>query len=83
MGHTSPGRPEEEYLTFLEYLAVTDELHMCHYTCVLVAEVEGHPVAALSGYDPLTLPEVAVAPAMVAVMEKIGLTPLQAHLVLE
>jgi GNAT superfamily N-acetyltransferase len=69
------GRPEEECLTFLEHLAVTDELHMCHYTGFLVAEVGGHPIAALSGYDPLMLPEATVGPAMAVVMDKMGLTP--------
>jgi ribosomal protein S18 acetylase RimI-like enzyme len=69
------GRPEEECLSFLEHLAVTDELHMCHYKGFLVAEVGGHPVAALSGYDPLALPEVTVGPAMAVVMERMGLTP--------
>lgn len=68
------GRPEDECLTFLGHLAVTDELHMCHYTVFIVAEVDRRPVAALSGYDPVTLPEVTVGAAMSAVMDKMGLT---------
>lgn len=68
------GRPEDECLTFLGHLAVTGELHMCHYTVFIVAEVDRRPVAALSGYDPVTLPEVTVGPAMSAVMDKMGLT---------
>jgi len=66
------GRPEDECLTFLGHLAVTDELHMCHYTVFIVAEVDRRPVAALSGYDPVTLPEVTVGAAMSAVIDKMG-----------
>ena len=68
------GRPEEECLTFLGYLAVSDEVHMCHYTGFIVAEVDGRPVAALSGYDPVMLPQATVGAAMAAVMDKMGLT---------
>jgi translation initiation factor 4G len=69
------GRPEGECLTFLEHLAVTDEPHMCHNSIFLVAEVNGRPAAALSGYDPVNLGEETVAPQMPVVMEKMGLTP--------
>lgn len=69
------GRSEKECLAFLGRLAVTDELHMCHYKGFLVAEVSGHPVGAVSGYDPVALPEVTVGPAMAVVMERMGLTP--------
>ena len=68
------GRPEDECLTFLEHLAVTEEPHMCHHTIFLIAEVDGQPAAALSGYDPVNLGEETVAPSFPIVMEKMGLT---------
>jgi translation initiation factor 4G len=68
------GRPEKECLRFLEHLAVTEEPHMCHHSIFLVAEVDGRPAAALSGYDPVTLGEETVGPQMPGVMEKMGLT---------
>lgn len=69
------GRPEDECLRFLEHLAVTEEPHMCHYSVFIVTEVEGRPVAALSGYDPVNLGEETVTPQMPVVMGKMGLTP--------
>ena len=68
------GRPEDECLTFLEHLSITDEPHMCHHSIFLVAEVDGRPAAALSGYDPENLGEETVAPQMPIVMERMGLT---------
>ena len=68
------GRPEDECLTFLEHLSISDEPHMCHHSIFLVAEVDGRPAAALSGYDPENLGEETVAPQMPIVMEKMGLT---------
>ena len=44
-------RPEDECLVFLENLVVTNRLHAYHYSGFIVAEVDGHSVAALSGYD--------------------------------
>jgi len=67
------GRPESECLTFIEHLTVTAEPHMLHYSIFIVAEVEGRPLAALSGYDPVTLGEETVAPHWPVVMEKMGL----------
>jgi GNAT superfamily N-acetyltransferase len=68
------GRPESECLTFLEHLTVTAEPHMLHYSIFIVIEADGHPVAALSGYDPVTLGEETVAPHWPVVMEMMGLT---------
>lgn len=42
--------PEEETLRFLEQLCATDAPHFGHYTNFIVAEVDGTPAAALSGY---------------------------------
>jgi len=47
---------------------------MCSYTEFLVAEVDGHPAAALEGYDPVNNGEMTVAAPMAAVVEKMGLT---------
>ena len=41
---------EAECLRFLEALAATEGRHFAHYTNFLVAEVDGKPAAALSGY---------------------------------
>lgn len=68
------GLPEEECLTFLKHLAVTNKPHMCHCSTFIVAEVDGHSVAALSGHDPVALGEETMAEQMPVVMEKMGLT---------
>ena len=52
------GRPENECITFLEHLTVTEPRHMFHYSDFIIAEVDGRPVAALSGYDPTQLADV-------------------------
>ena len=41
---------ESEVLRYLECLASTQEPHWAHYSVFLVAEVDGTPAAALSGY---------------------------------
>jgi translation initiation factor 4G len=43
-------RPEAETLRFLEALASTEARHFGHFTNFIVAEVDGTPAAALSGY---------------------------------
>ncbi len=68
------GRPEDECLAFLELLAATETPHMFHYACSIVAEVDGRPVAALSGYDPKELGLDKVGRAFLQVHEKLGLT---------
>ena len=66
------GRPENECITFLEHLTVTEPRHMFHYSDFIIAEVDGHPVAALSGYDPTQLSE--VGEPLMEVFRKLGLT---------
>jgi ribosomal protein S18 acetylase RimI-like enzyme len=44
--------PDEECLAFLEQLVVYEPRTFCHWSRFLVAEVDGHPAAGLSGYDP-------------------------------
>lgn len=46
------GMPEEQCLYFLKLLSVTKIPHYFHYSCYLLADVEGCPVAGLGGYDP-------------------------------
>jgi len=65
---------EERCLEFLELLALQGPRHMCYYTEFLVAEVDGKPVAALEGFDPVSNGEETVAEPMMAVVEKMGLT---------
>ena len=66
------GRPEDECLAFLELLSATETPHMFHCSNFIIAEVDGRPVAALSGYDPKQLAE--VGQAFLQVHEKLGLT---------
>jgi translation initiation factor 4G len=44
--------PDGECLAFLEKLALAEPGTFCHWSGFVVAEVDGHPAAALSGYDP-------------------------------
>lgn len=44
------GRSEEERLRYLEALATSSEAHWVHHSIYIVAEVDGRPVSALSGY---------------------------------
>jgi len=64
--------PENDCITFLEHLTVTEVHHMFHYSDFIIAEVDGRLVAALSGYDPKQLAE--VGQAFLQVHEKLGLT---------
>ncbi len=67
-------QPEKKCLAFLEKLALQGPRHMCYYTEFLVAEVDGKPVAALEGFDPVSNGEETVAGPMAAVNRKMGLT---------
>ncbi len=67
-------QPEERCLSFLELLALQGPRHMCHYSEFLVAEVNGHAVAALEGLDPVTNGEETVTEPMAAVIQQMGLT---------
>jgi len=53
------GGSEEDRLRFLETLVATDARHFIHYANFIVAEVDGRPAAALSGYfaDQFGFPE--------------------------
>jgi len=67
-------QPEDKCLAFLELLAVAEPHNMCHCSEFLVAEVDGKPAAALSGYDPREGLDAAVGEAMPGVAAKLGLT---------
>jgi ribosomal protein S18 acetylase RimI-like enzyme len=66
------GGTEGECLAFLQTLVVTKTPHLFHYSCFLVAEVDGRPVAALGGYDPRSLGFPALRKAIVEVVRKLG-----------
>jgi GNAT superfamily N-acetyltransferase len=65
---------EDRCLSFLEMLALQGPCHMCYYTEFLVAEVDGRPVAALEGFDPIANGEETVTEPMAAVIQQMGLT---------
>lgn len=66
------GGTEEESLTFLRQLSVSNTPHLFHHSCFLIAEVDGHPVAGLGGYDPRVLGYTALRQAVVEVSQKMG-----------
>ena len=65
---------EDKCLSFLELLSLQGPRHMCYYTEFLVAEVDGRPVAALEGFDPIANGEETVTEPMAAVIQRMGLT---------
>ena len=67
-------RPEDKCLAYLEMLTLQGPRHMCYYTEFLVAEVDGHPAAALEGFDPVSNGEATVTEPIAAVNQKMGLT---------
>jgi len=69
------GSPEKDCLAFLEMVAVTQTPHLFQYSCYLVAELDGLPVAGLGGYDPNNLGYLALQKALAEVFAKIGLNP--------
>jgi ribosomal protein S18 acetylase RimI-like enzyme len=68
------GGTEEDCLAFLQKLVVTKTPHLFQYSCFLVAEVDGRPVAALGGYDPRSLGYPALRKAVIEVVQKLGMT---------
>lgn len=62
--------PEEKCLDFLKHLCVTKIPHYFHYTCYLLAETGGMPVAGLGGYDPTVLGNSALWQALPEVLSK-------------
>ena len=66
------GGTEQENLKFLSLLAVTTVPHLFHYSCYLVAESDGRPVAGLGGYDPNRFGYAALQQAMPQVFKQLG-----------
>lgn len=46
------GGSEENCLDYLQRLALTEPLSLCHYSSFIVAEHDGRPAAALCAFDP-------------------------------
>lgn len=67
-------QPEDKCLQFLEMLALEGPRHMAYHTEFLVAEVDGRPVAALEGFDPVKNGEDTMTVPMASVIAKMGLT---------
>ena len=67
-------QPDEICLEFLEKLTLKGPRHMCSYTEFLVAEVNGHPAAALQGFDPVANGYLTSTEQMNAVVNEMGLT---------
>ena len=66
---------ENECLHFLELLTVTGPSHLFHYSCYLIAEVEGTPVSGLGGYDPDTQGYPRLLEALPELYGKLGELP--------
>lgn len=67
-------RPELECLAFLEQLVRTVTRHPFHYTGFIVAEVDGRPAAALSGYDPKELGHESEESGCFEAGQRVGMT---------
>ena len=66
---------EEAYkLRCLESLATTEQLHWVHYSTFIVAEVDGRPVSALSGYVSEELGGPTLRMAAIEANQKMGRT---------
>jgi translation initiation factor 4G len=65
-------RTDEEHLSFLRLLAVTRVPHLFHYSCYLLAEVNGKPAAGLGGYDPRSHGYAALRRALPEVFQGLG-----------
>ena len=68
------GGTKQDSLKFLKLLAVTTRPHLFHYSCYLIAESAGMPVAGLGGYDPKKLGYEALQMAIPEVFKKLGHT---------
>lgn len=66
--------PEKECLEFLDNVAVTNFPHLFHYSCYLIAEVDGSiPAGSLGGYDPKKHGYTALQQALPEVYKKLHL----------
>jgi translation initiation factor 4G len=65
---------EPEVLKFLERLTTTNTIHFGHYSGFIVAEVDGRPAAALSGYLPSERGE-QFMPGVMEAVQAYGMAP--------
>ena len=68
--------PEKQCLHFLKLLSVTRIPHLFHYSCYLLADVDGFPVSGLGAYDPAVYGNPALWQALPEVFQKIGASTL-------
>jgi len=66
------GGTEQDCLSFLSLIAVTQKPHLFHYSTFIVAENDGQQMGALSGYDPKVLGMKAFMQALPEVFQKLG-----------
>jgi ribosomal protein S18 acetylase RimI-like enzyme len=68
------GGSENNCLDYLRRLALTEPVSLCHYSSFIVAEHDGHPAAALCGFDPRAGGWQMLADAMQNVQKELGWT---------
>lgn len=66
------GGTEQDCLSFLSLIGVTQKPHLFHYSTFIVAEINGQKAGALSGYDPKVLGMKAFMQALPEVFQKVG-----------
>lgn len=66
---------EESRLSLIEHVCTTETKSMCHWSGFLVAEVDGEPAAALSGYEPTKRGTDTFGQAMFEGLGNAGWTP--------
>jgi ribosomal protein S18 acetylase RimI-like enzyme len=68
-------QPEEDCLSFLELLTITNTPHLFHHSCYLIAETESGPVSGLGVYDPDILGYPKLIEALPEVYGKLSKVP--------
>jgi ribosomal protein S18 acetylase RimI-like enzyme len=63
---------EQECMTFLQSLTITQTPHLFHHSCFLIGEMGGRPAAAIGGYDPKCLGYPTLRKAIKEVICQIG-----------
>jgi ribosomal protein S18 acetylase RimI-like enzyme len=66
------GGSEEECLSFLRMISLTNTPHLFHHDTFLIAQEDGQSVAGLSCYDPTSLGMLAFVKALPEVFDKMG-----------
>lgn len=69
------GLPEQDCLSFLAILTITNTRHLFHHSCYIVAETKSGPVSGLGGYDPDILGYPKLIEALPEVYGKLGKVP--------